>query len=116
LTFVAFPLAALVAVASAQAPAAPGVVRTGNISPIIESLDRSLAFYEGLLHLPVPPAPGGGPRPFMVNPGLHKMFSTTGATERHVDARMPGTSMGIEMIEFHGIERRGVRPQVQDPG
>ena len=77
----------------------PGVVRTGNISPIIENLDTSLAFYEKLLHLQVPPAPGGGARPFMVNPGLHKMFGTTGATERHVDARIPGSSMGIEMIE-----------------
>jgi catechol 2,3-dioxygenase-like lactoylglutathione lyase family enzyme len=116
LTFVAFPLAALVAVASAQAPAAPGVVRTGNISPIIESLDTSLAFYEGLLHLQVPPPSGGGPRPFMVNPGLHKMFGTTGATERHVDARILGTTMGIEMIEFHGIDRQAVRPRIQDPG
>jgi len=104
------------AVVSAQAPAAPGVVRTGNISPIIQSLDASLAFYEGLLHLQVPPPPGGGPRPFMVNPGLHKMFGTTGATERHVDARIPGTTMGIEMIEFRDIDRRAARPRIQDPG
>ena len=66
----------------AQAPAATsaGVVRTGNISPIVENLDRSLAFYETLLQLQVPPNRGGGPRSFMVNPGLHKMFGTTGAT------------------------------------
>ena len=49
----------------------PGVVRTGNISPIIDNLDTSLAFYETLLHLEVPPNRGAGPRPFMVNPGLH---------------------------------------------
>jgi catechol 2,3-dioxygenase-like lactoylglutathione lyase family enzyme len=105
------------AAVSAQTPATtPGVVRTGNVSPIIDSLDRSLAFYETLLHLQVPPNRGGGPRPFFQNPGLHKMFGTTGATERHVDARIPGTSMGIEMIEFKDIDRRGVRPRVQDPG
>lgn len=103
----------LCAAVSAQGP---GVVRTGNISPIIASLDRSLAFYETLLHLQVPPARGGGPRPFMVNPGLHKMFGTTGSTERHVDARIPGTSMGIEMIEFHDIDRKAARPRLQDPG
>ena len=115
---VVLTLAALVSQLQAQAPAAttPGVVRTGNISPIIENLDKSLAFYETLLHLQVPPNRGGGPRPFMVNPGLHKMFGTTGATERHVDARIPGTSMGIEMIEFHDVDRRGARPRVQDPG
>jgi hypothetical protein len=44
------------------------------------------------------------------------MFGTTGATERHVDARIPGTTMGIEMIEFHDIDRRAVRPRLQDPG
>src|SRR5690349_9096443 len=101
---------------SAQAPTTPGVVRAGNISPIIDNLDASLAFYETLLHLQVPPNRGGGPRPFMVNPGLHKMFGTTGSTERHVDARIPGTSMGIEMNEFHDIDRKAARPRLQDPG
>jgi catechol 2,3-dioxygenase-like lactoylglutathione lyase family enzyme len=118
LVFSAFPLAVFAAVVSGQAPApqTPGVVRTGNVSPIIESLDRSLAFYETLLHLQVPPNRGGGPRLFFQNPGLHKMFGTTGATERHADARIPGTPMGIEMIEFKDIDRRGVRPRLQDPG
>src|SRR5262245_1457261 len=103
----------LCAAVSAQSP---GVVRTGNISPIIQDLDKSLAFYETLLHLQVPPNRSGGPRPFMINPGLHKMFGTTGATERHVDARIPGTPMGIEMIEFHDIDRKAARPRLQDPG
>jgi hypothetical protein len=93
-----------------------GVVRTGNISPIIESLDRSLAFYEDLLHLQVPPNRGGGPRPFFQNPASTRCSARPGATERHVDARIPGTSMGIEMIEFHDVDRRGARPRVQDPG
>ena len=115
LSLAALPVLVCAAV-SAQTPSTPGVVRTGNVSPIIESLDRSLAFYENLLHLQVPPNRGGGPRLFFQNPGLHRMFGTTGATERHVDARIPGTSMGIEMIEFKDIDRRGVRPRVQDPG
>jgi catechol 2,3-dioxygenase-like lactoylglutathione lyase family enzyme len=103
----------------AQAPAAaaqpPGVLRNGNFSPIIADLDKSLAFYEGLLKMQVPPA-RDGKRPFFNNPGLHKMFGTTGANERHTDARIPGTSMGIEMIEYHDIERRAVHPRFQDPG
>ncbi|HEV8395815.1 MAG TPA: alpha/beta hydrolase domain-containing protein [Vicinamibacterales bacterium] len=106
------PMLACAAV-SAQSP---GVVRTGNVSPIIESLDTSLGFYENLLHLQVPPNRGGGPRPFFQNPDLHKMLGTTGATERHVDARIPGTSMGIEMIEFHDVDRKAARPRLQDPG
>jgi len=116
LSLLVLVLAALASRPSAQAPAAPpGVVRNGNFSPIIGDLDRSLAFYEGLLKMQVPPA-RDGQRPFFNNPGLHRMFGTTGANERHTDARIPGTSMGIEMIEFHDIERRAVRPRVQDPG
>ena len=91
-------------------------MRNGNFSPIIGDLDRSLAFYEGLLGLQVPPA-RDGQRPFFTNPGLHRMFGTTGFSERHTDARIPGTSMGIEMIEYHdGIGRTPVRPRHQDPG
>jgi len=118
LSLLVLALAVLVSRPSAQAPAAPpppGVVRNGNFSPIIGDLDRSLAFYEGLLKMQVPPA-RDGQRPFFNNPGLHRMFGTTGANERHTDARIPGTSMGIEMIEFHDIERRAVRPRFQDAG
>ena len=118
LSLLVLALVVLVSRPSAQAPAAPpppGVVRNGNFSPIIGDLDRSLAFYEGLLKMQVPPA-RDGQRPFFNNPGLHRMFGTTGANERHTDARIPGTSMGIEMIEFHDIERRAVRPRFQDAG
>jgi len=117
-SLVALALTCLGGVARAQAPAAPappGVVRNGNFSPIIGDLDRSLAFYEGLLKMQVPPA-RDGQRPFFNNPGLHRMFGTTGSNERHTDARIPGTSMGIEMIEFHDSDRRAVRPRFQDPG
>jgi hypothetical protein len=93
-----------------------GEVRdSGNFSPIVASLERSLEFYQ-LLGLEVPPAPGPGPRPFSVNPRLHSMLGTTGAKERHVSARIPGINMGVEPIEFQDIDRRPVRPRVQDPG
>jgi catechol 2,3-dioxygenase-like lactoylglutathione lyase family enzyme len=116
LTLAACPVLACMVALSAQAPGTPGVTRTGNVSPIVADLDKSLAFYEGILRLQVPPVRGGGPRQFFVNPGLHRMFGTTGATERHTDARIPGTSMGIEMIEFRDLDRRVAKPRIQDPG
>ena len=69
-------------------------VRNGNFSPIIGDLDRSLAFYEGLLTMQVPPA-RDGQRPFFNNPGLHRMFGTTRrqrtahrcADSRHLDGQ-----------------------------
>ena len=112
----AVAVVAFVVAVSGQTPTTSGVTRTGNISPIIADLDTSLAFYEGVLHLQVPPVRGGGPRQFFVNPGLHRMFGTTGALERHTDARIPGTPMGIEMIEFRDLDRRAAKPRMQDPG
>jgi catechol 2,3-dioxygenase-like lactoylglutathione lyase family enzyme len=94
----------------------PGVQRTGNFSPIVQDLDRSLAFYQGLLGLEVPQAPGSSPKPFSVNPGLHAMLGTTGARERHSNARIPGTSMGVEMVEFADIPRTPAHEREQDPG
>lgn len=108
--------------AQAPAPSAPPssggeVLRTGNFSPIVDSLERSLAFYHGVLGLEVPAAAAApGPRPYSVNPGLHAMLGTTGAKERHSDARIPGSTMGVEMIEFGEIDRKTVHARVQDPG
>lgn len=109
-----------VAVRAGQSPAPSSggeVRRSGNFSPIVESLERSLAFYHGVLGFEIPAAAAApGPRPYSVNPGLHAMLGTTGAKERHSDARIPGSTMGVEMIEFGEIDRKPVHARVQDPG
>src|SRR5262249_47358579 len=88
-------------------PSVAGVRRSGNFSPIVASLERSLAFYHGVLGMDVPEgAAEPGPRPYSVNPGLHAMLGTTGAKERHSQARIPGSTMSVEMIEFGEIDRK----------
>ena len=109
----------------AQTPAAPPpgaappggvVVGSGNYSPIVQDLDKSLEFYVGLLGLTVPPAPGPGPRPMNTDLALLSMFGMPLAQLRFVTARIPGANVGVEIVEVWGLERKAARPRPQDPG
>lgn len=108
----------------AQAPTpAPGtappgdmVVGSGNWSPIVQDLDKAIEFYGGLLGLAVPPPQVPGPRAFGSDPTLLAMFGMPGAQMRFVTARIPGSTVGVEMVELKDIERKPVRPRPQDPG
>jgi catechol 2,3-dioxygenase-like lactoylglutathione lyase family enzyme len=107
---------------SGQAPApppppagtGPAAIGSGSFSPIVANLQKTLAFY-ALLGIEVPKGSDVMPQPFSVNPRLHSMLGTNGANERHVNARVPG-GFSLEPIEFDAIERRPVRPKIQDPG
>ena len=110
---------------SAQAPAPPPpggvpfgevVVGSGNYSPIVQDLDKAIDFYGALLGLTVPPAQTPGPRPFASDTILLGMFGMPGAQLRFVTARIPGSTVGVEMVELRGIDRKPVRPRPQDPG
>jgi catechol 2,3-dioxygenase-like lactoylglutathione lyase family enzyme len=93
---------------------APGAVGAGSFSPIVASLQKTLAFY-ALMGFTVPEGAASKPQPFSFNPRLHSMMGTNGASERHVNARIPG-GFTLEPIEFAGIDQRPARPRVQDPG
>ena len=104
---------------SGQAPApaesaAPGVTGAGSFSPIVMDLQKTLAFY-ALMGFTVPEGTTARPQPFSFNPRLHSMMGTNGASERHVNARIPG-GFTLEPIEFAHIDMRPARPRVQDPG
>ena len=106
--------------AQAPAPAPPGaapagevVVGSGSYSPIVQDLDKAIEFYGTLLGLSVPPSQTPGPRPFGSDPALLGM---PGAQLRFVTARIPGSTVGVEMVEIKGLDRRPARPRPQDPG
>ena len=44
------------------------------------------------------------------------MFGMPGAQLRYVTARIPGATVGVEMVEVKGLDRKAVRPRPQDPG
>jgi predicted enzyme related to lactoylglutathione lyase len=97
-------------------PAGDVVVGSGNYSPIVADLDKAIEFYGNLLGLTVPPPQAPGPRPYNTDPALLKMFGMPGAQLRFVTARIPGATVGVEMVEVKGLDRKAARPRPQDPG
>ncbi len=88
------------------------VLGAGNFSHIVENLDRSVAFYRDGIGLEGPATE----RPFDPNPAIMKMGNTVGAQSRLAVLRVPGFSMGLELIEYKDIDRKPAHPRFQDPG
>jgi lactoylglutathione lyase len=95
-----------------SAPAVTHIVGMGNFSHIVADLDRAIAFYrEGLgLDLAAPA------RPFEAIPAIQKAANVPGAETRYVVLKVPGSTMGVELIEYRGIDRKPASPRFQDPG
>ncbi|HEY6510270.1 MAG TPA: VOC family protein, partial [Vicinamibacterales bacterium] len=115
------PLAQAQAPSSATQPGAsqkPLVIDTGALTPFVENMDRSLAFYHDVFDMEVPPLPAaGGPRPYNnPNPRLFAFFDIPGARERHQSARVKGVRTGIEPMEIQQVPFKTVNLRIQDPG
>ena len=101
--------------AAPQQPGGPVVshiVGMGNFSHIVGNLDRAIAFYRDGLGLDLA-APA---RPFEVIPAIQEAAHVPGARTRYVVLKVPGSTMGVELIEYDGIDRKPVSPRFQDPG
>jgi catechol 2,3-dioxygenase-like lactoylglutathione lyase family enzyme len=93
------------------------VIGTGMFTPIVEDMDRSLAFYHDVFGMDVPPLPPSGSRPFnRSNPRLFAMFDIAGARERHQAARVAGIATGVEPMEIRDVDHKTVALRLQDPG
>jgi catechol 2,3-dioxygenase-like lactoylglutathione lyase family enzyme len=88
------------------------VTGVGNFSHIVANLDKSLEFYRDVLGLELA-APA---RPFDGNPAIMKLGDTAGAQSRYVQLRVPGSAIGVEIIEYKDIDRKPAHPRFQDPG
>jgi len=97
--------------ALAQAPNAPDVVGVGNFSHVVRDMDRAVAFYRDVLGLEV-----GASQPFSPNPAIMRLGNTPGAQSKMVQLRVPGSTMGVELLEYKDIERRVQTPRFFDPG
>jgi catechol 2,3-dioxygenase-like lactoylglutathione lyase family enzyme len=93
------------------------VIGTGTFTGFVENMDRSLAFYQQAFGMSVPALPASGERPYNnPNPRLFAMFDIAGAKERHQSARVPGSTLGIELMEIQNVEHRIIPMRSQDPG
>ncbi len=97
----------------AQTPAAPGdVVGVGGFSHIVANVERSAAFYRDVLGLEMP----NPPRAFDSTPWIIDMGNTPGAQSRPAILHIPGSKLGVELIDYKDIDRKPAHPNFQDPG
>jgi molybdate transport system substrate-binding protein len=89
----------------------PDVVGVGNFSHIVSSMEKSLAFYRDVLGLEVTIN-----NPFSGAPAIMKLGATPNAQSRFAAVRVPGSEVGIELIEYKDIERKSQHPKFVDPG
>jgi len=97
--------------ATAQSAPATDVVGVGNFSHIVRDLDRAVAFYRDVLGLEVTNSV-----PFSPNPAIMRLGNTPGAQSRMSALRVPGSDIGVELIEYKDIERKVQSPRFVDPG
>ena len=88
------------------------VIGVGGISHIVADVDREVKFYVDAMGLelirPVPP--------FGMPDWIRKMGNTPGAQSRPANLRIPGSQLGLELIEYKDIERHPIQPKFEDPG
>jgi catechol 2,3-dioxygenase-like lactoylglutathione lyase family enzyme len=95
----------------AQTATAGDVIGVGNFSHIVRDMDRAVAFYRDVLGLEM-----SANVPFSPNPAIMRLGNTPKAQSRMVAFRVPGSDMGVELIEYKDIERTTQSPRFVDPG
>jgi catechol 2,3-dioxygenase-like lactoylglutathione lyase family enzyme len=95
-----------------SAPAGDIVIGSGNFSPIVQDLGKSLAFYTDLLGATPPATPSFS----NTDTALLNFLGVPTAQIRFSTVRIPGSTMGVEIVEFKDIDRKAMKPRPQDPG
>jgi catechol 2,3-dioxygenase-like lactoylglutathione lyase family enzyme len=92
------------------------VIGSGNFSPMVMDLDRTVAFYHDALGLNLSAAESARPVPWDAEPWHRDLHGSQGSPMRFATARVPGGRLAVEMVEQGSIERHPVQLRVQDPG
>lgn len=90
------------------------VTGSGNFIHIVEDLGRSLTFYHALLG--VEPRGGMEPRDFGSIEQVGQMYDAVGAEFRGATIPVPNTDLGMEFLEWRGVQRTAIEPHFYDPG
>ena len=89
----------------------PEIVGVGNFSHIVANMEKSLEFYRDVLGLEVT-----ANNPFAANPAIVKLANIPGAQSRYLVLKVPGSDVGVELIEYKDIDRTPQHPKFVDPG
>ena len=104
---------ALLAGSASAQTAPPGlIVGVGNFSHIVSSIDRSIQFYRDVIGLEL----DGAVRTFSGDVVMKVGNLPPGANSLFATLKVPGSPMGVEIIEYRDIERKPAQPRFQDPG
>ena len=93
---------------------AADVVGVGTFIHVVASLDKTMHFYGDDLGLELNGAPG--PRAFSVNAVVEGLYDAKGSESRVAVYKIAGSPLGVEFVEFKGIEQKPVNPRQLDPG
>ena len=99
------------AFAQAPRPGGGAIIGMGNFSHIVANLDRSMTFYRDGLGL----EPAASAPPFDANVAIMKAANVMGAQTRYVVMKVPGSTLGVELIEYKDIDRQPVHPRFRTP-
>lgn len=120
--FVALPTSAASrgpAVLAGSAAPAGEVLAPGNFIHVVAHLDKTMAFYHGVLGLE--PLTAGNAPPaavkFAVNKPVAQLYAVPPDTAVGVTMyRLPTMGVGLEFAEFRAVGQKNVHPRPQDPG
>jgi hypothetical protein len=93
---------------------AADVVGVGTFIHVVANLDKTMHFYGDDLGLELNGA--AGPRAFSVNAVVEGLYDAKGSQSRVAVFKIPGSPLGVEFVEFKGVQQKPVNPRVQDPG
>jgi catechol 2,3-dioxygenase-like lactoylglutathione lyase family enzyme len=104
--------------APAQSQPAPAgeVIGSGNFSPMVANLDKTIEFYHDVLGLTLSANESARPLPWDTEPWHRDLHGLQGSPMRFATARVPGGRLGVEMVEQGAVSRNPVQPRVPDPG
>jgi catechol 2,3-dioxygenase-like lactoylglutathione lyase family enzyme len=94
-----------------DAPASSNVTG-GRIGLTIENTDQTLKFYHDVLGFETKPAPAT----FATDKTIASLIDAEGAQWRISSAKVPGTSVDWELLEFKGVARKPFHQAVPDIG
>jgi len=93
------------------APADSNVIG-GRIGVTIKDTDQTMKFYHDVLGFETKPAPAA----YATNKTITTLIDAEGAQWRISSAKVPGTSVDFELLEFKDVARKPFDLRVPDPG